>query len=368
MPKQHKLLFAGDVVMNSKPEFSAALQQLLASAAVLSCNFEAPVAGYGKAIAKTGPHVCQNTESVNWLYKEGFNLFSLANNHINDYGKEALKKTISLFKKDDVVGVGDEREALEPVVRELEGVKFAFMAFGENGYGALNGDRSFGHAWVNADGIDEKLRRCKEKVDVLIVQVHAGVELLDVPIPEWKTRYQELIEAGADVVVGHHPHVLQGIETYKGKLICYSLGNFYFDYPSNHPQWNTGGLLELQFEGKNLSGFQMHVVEKKGAQLDLLSEAASKELLGDLQEKLEGNDYLELVDRFAVQEWDKHHLGYYAKPFNGLMSYSPKGILKHLKRSVFNRKVDYNMIWHNLFIESNKWLVERAIRKKMSDK
>ena len=96
---------------------------------------------------------------------------------------------------------------------------------------------------------------------MLIVQVHAGVELLDVPIPEWRAKYRQLIDLGADVVIAHHPHVMQGIEEYKGKLICYSLGNFYFDYPSNHPQWNTGAMLTLDFQHKQRVGYDFQVIK-----------------------------------------------------------------------------------------------------------
>lgn len=362
--KKHKFIFVGDVVCEKKPHFSEELQNLFRSAEIRSCNFEAPIAGFGKPIDKTGPLVSQNSEAPQWIQELGFNCFSLANNHINDYGKEALLKTMDQFPKDEILGVGNEKDAYSLNTKTIDGVSYGFLAYGENGYGALNGDREFGHAWVNAKRVNNDIQEFKKQVDILIVQIHAGVELLDVPIPEWKERYQELIDLGADVIIAHHPHVVQGIEEYKGKFIAYSLGNFYFDYPSNHPQWNTGGLLEIIFEEKKLSAFKFRLVEKKGQSVELKDETSSNNFINPLSERLKGKDYEEYVNIKAVVDWENHHASYYAKPFNGLADYSLGKLLKHVKRSIFNREVNHNLIWHNLFIESNKWLVERAIRIK----
>ena len=360
----HKFVFAGDVVCEKQPLFSSRLKELFKSAIVKSCNFEAPLKGYGEAIKKTGPHVSQNRDAAKWVKELGFNCFSLANNHINDYGKQALLNTMEQFPKSEIIGVGNEEEAYAMQVRTIEGVSYGFLAYGENGYGALNGDREFGHAWINAKRVNLDILKYKKQVDVLIVQIHAGVELLDVPIPEWKDRYHELIDLGVDVIVAHHPHIVQGTEVYQGKLIVYSLGNFYFDYPANHPQWNTGGLLELNFQDKKLESYNLHIIEKKDQTIELKDLDFSRNFIAPLSQKLNSKNYEEYVNQKAVEDWEKHHAAYYAKPFNGLSDYSLKKLLKHAKRTLFNRGIDYNLIWHNLFIESNKWLVERAIRIK----
>ena len=361
---KHKLIFVGDVVCEKKPNFSHELQQLFNSAQIKSCNFEAPVKGIGKPVDKTGPHVAQDQNAPKWIQELGFNCFALANNHIYDYGKDALIETMAQFPESEILGVGNEQQAYALKTRNIDGILYGFLAYGENGYGALNGDRSFGHAWVNAKRVNQDIKEYKKQVDFLIVQIHAGVELLDVPIPEWKDRYHELIDLGADVIIAHHPHVIQGLEEYKGKLIAYSLGNFYFDYPANHPQWNTGGLLELHVENKKLMSYKFHLIEKKGRELKLKDEAQAENVISSLSEKLKGAGYEAYVNSKAVEDWEKHHAAYHAKPFNGLADYSFKKLLKHAKRSIFNRGIDYNLIWHNLFIESNKWLVERAIRIK----
>lgn len=363
--KDHKILFVGDVVLESKPQFSEPFNALFQSAKIKSCNFEAPISGFGQPIVKTGPLVSQNPKAGKWLIDLGFNLFSLANNHIYDYGKEALDATINSLPANEIIGAGDEEKAYAINIQIVEGIKYGFLSLGENGYGALNGDREYGHAWINSEAVPQIIKKNKETVDVLLVQVHAGVELLDVPIPEWKTRFKELIDYGADVIIGHHPHIVQGYEDYKGKKIFYSLGNFYFDYPSNHPQWNIGAVLTLDFKDKILNNFEINIIERVGDEIQLKEKSYSDEFLKKLNQKNSSEDYISYVNQKAVEDWDKHHKNYYAKPFNGLTNYSPIKLLKHLKRTFFNRDVDYSLLWHNQFIESNRWLVERAIRVKM---
>ncbi len=362
--QKHRFLFVGDAVLQSEPEISKVLRAQLYAAEIRSCNVEAPLRGFGAPIKKTGPLVAQDPKAADWLIAAGFNLFPMANNHIYDFGPIGMLETMEAFPQDAVLGVGEEEQAYEMLVKTFDDVNYGFLAYGENGYGAINGDRGIGHAWINHARVPADIRRFKSLVDVLIVQVHAGVELLDVPIPEWRAKYRQLIDLGADVVIAHHPHVMQGIEEYKGKLICYSLGNFYFDYPSNHPQWNTGAMLTLDFQHKQRVGYDFQVIKKDGQQLSLEEESVSALWLKNLNEKLTAESYIDYVTQAAVKDWEQHHAGYYAKAFNGVASYSLKALLKHGKRLFFNRGIDYNMLWHNQFIESNKWLVDRAIRYK----
>jgi len=358
----HKLLFVGDVVLQQKPEFSAPVAALFSESILKSCNFEAPVKGVGHAIPKTGPHVSQSENSITWLKELGFNLFALANNHINDFGAEAIDHTMKMLADQNLLGVGNEDEAYGLHIQTIDGVKYGFVAYGENGYGALNGDRSYGHAWINAPRVNNDISSYKKKVDVLIVQIHAGVEMLDVPIPEWRDRYRQIADCGADFIIAHHPHILQGYEQYQDTHIFYSLGNFAFDYPAHHPEWNRGGILQLIFENGKFMNFQLSIINKNHQTIELENEAQASEIFSTLNKKLFGDDYHSYVDQQAVKLWHTAYKNYYAKPFNGISAFTLKNFLKHLKRLVFNQTVDYDMLWHNMHIESNDWIVKRAIQ------
>ncbi|GHE46485.1 CapA family protein [Sphingobacterium griseoflavum] len=359
----HKLLFVGDVVLQSSPVLSQDLQALIREQDICCCNVEAPLSGFGAAVKKTGPLINQLAQSAEWLQDFGFNMFAMANNHILDYGAEGLAHTRQAFGA-NVIGAGSEEEAYALLVKEVEGVRYGFVAYGENGFGALNGDRDYGHAWVNSTRVDEDLIAYKDQVDILIVQVHAGVEMVDVPIPEWRQRYRELIDRGADMVIAHHPHVVQGHETYRGKRIFYSLGNFYFDGISKTTAWNTGGALQLVVDRKQIVQADLFLVSKQGNRLSLMPRMETEQQLARLNEKLQHTAaYENYVDQIAVEQWLQHHRNYYAKPFNGLVQYSLKALAKHIKRLLFHRNIDYDLLWHNMEIESNFWIVRRAIQK-----
>ncbi len=361
---RHNLLFVGDIVLESQPRFSSELQALFEQSTICCGNVEAPLQGVGKAIDKTGPLLTQKSAVPAWLNDLGFNLFVMANNHIYDYGEEGMLHSMQAFAGKDVIGVGDEEQAYGLLVKTIDNIRYGFLAYGENGYGALNGERTLGHAWINHPRVNTDIMRYRQQVDVLIVQVHAGVEMVDVPIPEWRERYRELIDFGADVVIGHHPHVVQGMEKYKEKYICYSLGNFYFDGIANTATWNTGALLRLEVEDGHISNLHIDLVEKKGQTISLKQRKETEKVLDALNSKLsDETGYLAYIDAIAVAQWHKHHAHYYAKPFNGLSKYTLYSLAKHFKRIVFNRKTDYNLLWHNIAIESNFWIVKRAIQK-----
>jgi poly-gamma-glutamate synthesis protein (capsule biosynthesis protein) len=343
------------------PRLSADIQQFFDAAAIRCCNVEAPLRGHGAPVSKTGPDVDQDPKSAAWLQEMGFNLFAMANNHIHDYGDEGLLATQQAFGVSNVMGIGTEDEAYAMLIKEVDGIRYGFLAYGENGYGALNGDREIGYAWINHARVQDDIAQHKTQVDILIIQVHGGVEMLDVPIPEWKQRYKELIDFGADIIVGHHPHVVQGVETYRDKLICYSLGNFCFDYLSNHPQWNIGGLLQIEVSEGKIVQHKLHITEKTSNEIKLWESNRAAQKIQELSDKLNGSAYITYVNREVLHLWRAHHVKYYAKAVNGITDYSLISILKHIKRLLSRRKVDHNMIWHNLFIESNLWLVQRAI-------
>src|SRR5690606_11051105 len=159
----HKLLFAGDVVLASTPKFSASLTKLMSSAAMRCCNFDAPLSGFGQPISKIGPLVSQLRQAPGILENLGFNLFALANNQIYDNGGVGLAETLQVYPKDSTMGAGDMQSAYALLIKNVQGVRYGFVAYGENGYGALNGDRQTGHAWINHPQVNTDIKRFKEE-------------------------------------------------------------------------------------------------------------------------------------------------------------------------------------------------------------
>jgi len=235
-------IFAGGDVLNyTHPDgkvFEDNIEEIVQSTDYAICNFEAPVTGFGTKISKTGPHHNQRLETIKGLKAQGFNLLLLANNHIMDFGVEGLAKTLEEADKYeiDVTGAGlIACQAYCPLIKNIHGIRIGIVNACEAQFGVLDYNTSKndpGYAWINHHLIDRTIRKLRSEVDYILVFPHAGLEHFPIPQREWRLRYRQLCEAGADVIIGSHPHVPQGFEKYENSWIFYSLGNLYFDSPS----------------------------------------------------------------------------------------------------------------------------------------
>ncbi len=164
------------------------------------------------------------------LKNAGFNVLSIANNHIMDYGTKGASETVAVLRKNGIIPVGfgmNAREAMAPKLLEAKGIRFAFLA-GSSAYEATF--FSPGAAPVGLWSLKKQVKKARKISDVTIVSLHVGEEFNESPSPLTVRLARGLIETGANVVLCHHPHTLQRIETYEKGLIAYSLGNFVFDY------------------------------------------------------------------------------------------------------------------------------------------
>lgn len=166
------------------------------------------------------------------LRAAGFNIVSLANNHTLDYGADGLLQTIEVLNEAGILHTGagaDLMAARQPGLIPVKGLKVAFLAYSmtlpETFFAGPNkAGTAFGHeAHVRADILD-----ARKQADIVLVSFHWGQEG-KTTLRDYQTRLgRAAIDAGASAVIGHHPHILQGIEQYKNGIILYSLGNFTF--------------------------------------------------------------------------------------------------------------------------------------------
>ena len=222
-------------------------------------NFEAPIKTNAKPSLKSGPSLCQDASAPKWLVEHGFNIFSLANNHIMDYGEVGLTATMEAISRagGKYVGCGSWEDAYRPIVLIDGELKVSILSVAELQFGILHDiwtqKGQMGGAWINHESIDDIVSDTKENSDYVIVIAHAGLEGLDVPLPEWRDRYRRLVDCGADCVIGGHTHIMQGMETYKGKQIFYSGGNFMFSKSHNMPEhWWKGYGVQLNLSPERL--------------------------------------------------------------------------------------------------------------------
>lgn len=363
-PITKSLAFVGDIFIPEKVKsvvLSAELTELLSSCEVRSCNLEAPLQGYGSQQPKVGPHLCQSVEAPAMIERMGFNLINTANNHIFDYGDQALKQTLNAFHC-PTVGAGMAfNEIYRPYIDTESSPRIAYLSFGEAEFGACVGNEN-GFAWVNHPYVNHLIQQTKTQCDVLIVQVHAGVERIELPLPEWRVRYRELIDWGADAVIASHPHVPQGWEVYKDKPICYSLGDFFFVYPDAHlPVRNRGLVVKLNIHSDLSLSFQCFLTEQRDYTVGLADSQEGTDCLMHLCDILREPTYTRSINRIALTLWDQYYRSYYEKAVNGVPRFRIVALLKFFKRLLCGQGLNLPLLIHNNRIESHLWIVRRAL-------
>lgn len=177
-----------------------------------------------------------NPDRVEILKQMGVDIVTLANNHVYDYGEQAFEDTLTTLDETEIkhVGAGNNlEEAMEPVYYEVDGKTVAFVAASRAEKNVLTpeaGEDTSGILYCyDPTLLCEEIAEAKEHSDFVIAYVHWGTEYSNDFDSTQETTGQQYLDAGADVVIGAHPHCLQGIEYYNGKPIVYSLGNFWFN-------------------------------------------------------------------------------------------------------------------------------------------
>lgn len=187
-------------------------------------------------IIKTGEtNFRADIESAEALKNSGFNILSLANNHTPNFGQKGLIDTFKYLAEVEIkfMGAGkNESEAYAPAHFKANGITFAFLAYNDTdvvpaSYGA--GASRAGTAIMNTEKMKADVIKEKTNNDFVIVSMHSGTEYVALPNKSQIDFARAAIDAGADLIIGHHPHVVQSAEVYKDKYIFYSLGNFIFD-------------------------------------------------------------------------------------------------------------------------------------------
>jgi poly-gamma-glutamate capsule biosynthesis protein CapA/YwtB (metallophosphatase superfamily) len=193
------------------------------------------------------------------LKNAGFNVVTLANNHTLDYSADGLAQTIETLDAAGIQHVGagaDLMAARRPATFQINGQRIAVLGYSmtlpENFYaGEHNAGTAFGHE----DQVRDDVRAARTQADIVLVAFHWGQEG-KTELRDYQTRLGHLaIDSGASAVVGHHPHILQGIERYKDGVIIYSLGNFTFGSYSSHS--TRSAIAQLHFRNGRLQQVQM---------------------------------------------------------------------------------------------------------------
>ncbi len=257
---------------------------LFRSADVSMVNLESPVTLRGKPVPKPF-NFRAHPRIVRALIDAGVGIVNLANNHIFDYGARGLFDTILYLDSLGLQHVGAGRnasEAYRPVIRAVRGRRIGFLGYYGGGEAPGATGKSAGVARRDLGRIVDDIQKLRERdsVSFVVVNLHWGTELADHPDPDQVEFAHGLVDAGADLVVGHHPHVLQGIERYGNGVIAYSLGNLLFG--GNSRSTYSTGLLEVDLRNDS-TAVTFIPVRVENWKLEVPDSALGSTILGEMQ-------------------------------------------------------------------------------------
>lgn len=218
-----------------------------ASADLVIANLECPLVGSASSIEKVGPSLRAGVGCIRGLRAAGFEVLSLANNHIMDYGPQGLNSTLDACLNGgiDTVGAGaDLQEANRILVRTCNGIRIGIYSMAEHEFSIASTSRP-GANPLSPISFIRTVKRARDSVDFLLVLLHAGAEHCQYPSPWLQELARFFTEEGADAVICQHSHCPGSYEEHNGKLIVYGQGNLLFGMGASFPLWDWGFLVHL---------------------------------------------------------------------------------------------------------------------------
>ncbi|MBE6800532.1 MAG: CapA family protein [Ruminococcaceae bacterium] len=269
MKEKTSLVFTGDIGFDryfygkwdDEDLISKEILDFLNSADHVIPNVEGPVAEAEQNTTQSGVQQLLHTinpKATRVLKKMGADIWNICNNHIMDAGPYGIESTLNIAKELGVQTIGagmNIDEARKPVIINEAGGIGMFGVGYQRACRKADIDKPGCYSWSDLDAIQKTIDEIKSKCRWCIVVAHAGEEFTPLPSPYTRERYHKYLEMGADIVVGHHPHVPMNYETVGDKIIFYSLGNFIFDTDYQRSQFNTelGLIVKLNFTENEFS-------------------------------------------------------------------------------------------------------------------
>jgi gamma-polyglutamate biosynthesis protein CapA len=229
---------------------------LLASADIAFANLESPFSDQGHGFDK-GMVFHAEPEMIAALKTAGLDVVSTANNHVRDCGGHGIEFTLDLLAKNGILATGTATTAKlahEGVIVARKGVGFGFLGYTFDQSNGNHNDVDDRVAMMDVDQMIADVTSLGQRADVVIVSMHAGNEYQPSPNTLQQRFARAAIDAGASMVVGHHPHVVQTIESYGNGVIYYSLGNLVFDQ-FQLTKTQRGWIADVRFMGPRMVGY-----------------------------------------------------------------------------------------------------------------
>jgi poly-gamma-glutamate capsule biosynthesis protein CapA/YwtB (metallophosphatase superfamily) len=282
-----RLTFVGDISFSGKnknsqlPFVDNDILNLFNSSDAVIGNFESSVS------SEDNLGLFQSSiASLSNLSQSGITHAFIANNHIYDYGEESFLNTIATLELNGIAPLGLNRyhgENRRVTPMNIKGVKIGLLCCGWTKVSQKDDDLGNGYWEYNEDEIISAIYEHKQHFDHLLLVFHKGKMFVEYPSDSDRKAYLKYLELGATAIIGHHPHVVQGIDSKNGKLIAYSIGNFYFDSEEGQVQssfskrkQDVGVVLTLELTKNVLMDFDITPIVREGKKVIQLSEREQK--------------------------------------------------------------------------------------------
>ena len=269
------LSFVGDIMLdrgvknsvnkNFKGDYSSLFEKLeiLKKSDIVFANLEGPVSDIGKDMHNLYSFR-MDLSIIPTLKDAGFSILSVANNHVGDWGRNAYIDTLTRLKENEIFYTGggiNTNEAEIPIIIEKYGIKIGYLGFSDVGPNWMEAsENKAGLLLASNPRFDEIIQNASKQVDYLVVSFHFGDEYKLKHNPRQEYLAHKAIDAGAKIIIGHHPHVAEDTEIYKNGFIAYSLGNFIFDqgFSVNTMQ---GMLLEIKLNRDGSMSIKKNIIK-----------------------------------------------------------------------------------------------------------
>ena len=235
----YSVIVAGDIMLDGRARRSitehgsdypfAAVLPLLRQSPIVAGNLEGPFAENARRLRRNFSYRVKPALASS-LTRAGVNVLTLANNHLLDCGRSGVLETLEILAREGLARLGagaNEEEAHRPVIRQAGRWRIGLLGYYWNRRTAATADKP-GSAMDPAESLEADIRALRDRADRIVVIFHWGVPYLREPSAEDRAKARLAIDLGADAVVGHHPHVIQPFEIYRGRPIFFSVGNFAF--------------------------------------------------------------------------------------------------------------------------------------------
>lgn len=327
-------------------------------------NLEGPLTDSEIKIQKCGPCFKAPTCCIKGINNLKVDLFTLANNHILDYGEEGLKDTVSVLDENGIAFTGAGKNinnARKPFVLSLGNLKIGVYACVENEFSIATKD-TWGSNPYDALTVFDDVEQIKNNVDYLLVLYHGGKEYYRYPSPGLQKICRKFITEGADMVICQHSHCIGAEEIFLGKKIIYGQGNFFMQDEDNE-FYNSGLLISLEFEeGKN--NIRYIPIVKNNRFIRIANDKEKEEILNEFRRRSNDIKSEKFVDE-KYAEFSKNNIGKYYKEFkgNGVLIRILSKILKgRFNNKLYSRKAKLRL-YDFINCEAHRELIINGINK-----